>query len=331
MPLQFIDRFAGIGGFHSAISRVLPDAQCVLASDIDAKARSTYSTNYGVEPVGDIRAIPLDSTLPAFSLLCAGFPCQAFSAAGKKNAFDDPRGTLFFDILKIIDHASPTTMVFENVANLVTINKGSVFKTILGELTSRGYRVAHCILSPHQFGIPQSRQRIYIVASRDHDFDFSPLAARQSTPTLESILDTDIPASSYLDPSKYVLLPEVQVKRQARTGMKFCGYIRGELRKTGVRENTEHLSRVHKQTARIHSVEGTHPTLSASETSGRYHIYDGKGVRKLTVTECYRLMDYPDTFAKHPTKGVAYHQIGNSVCVKVIEEIIREMVRQRVL
>jgi DNA (cytosine-5)-methyltransferase 1 len=331
MPLQFIDLFAGIGGFHSAVSRVLPDAECVLASDIDAKAQETYEANYGVRPVGDIRDIPLDSTLPTFSFLCAGFPCQAFSAAGKKQAFDDPRGTLFFDILAIIDNAKPKTLLFENVANLVTINTGSVFNVILTELTNRGYHVSHCVLSPHQFGVPQSRNRVYIVASLDTQFDFSTLQSRNSQPSMTSILETDIPASSYLDPSKYVLLPESQVKRQARTGMRFCGYIRGELRKKGARENTEHLSRVHKQTARIHDARGTHPTLSASETSGRYHIYDGKGVRKLTVVECYRLMDYPDDFVRNPTKGTAYRHIGNSVCVKVIEEIIREMVRQGVL
>jgi DNA (cytosine-5)-methyltransferase 1 len=331
MALQFIDLFAGIGGFHQAISRVLPESECVLASDIDGNAQATYTSNYGLAPVGDIRKIPLDETLPSFSLLCAGFPCQAFSAAGKKHAFDDPRGTLFFDILKLIDKANPKTLMFENVANLVTINKGQVFETILKELTDRGYFVAHCILSPHQFGIPQSRDRVYIVASREKQFDFTNLKAAHTQSAISSILDSDVPASAYLDPSKYVLLPDNLVKRQPRTGMKFCGYIRGELRKAGVRENTEHLSRVHKQTARIHSVEGNHPTLSASETSGRYHIYDGKGVRKLTLSECYRLMDYPPTFVKHPTKGAAYRQIGNSVCVKVIEELIREMVKQDVL
>jgi DNA (cytosine-5)-methyltransferase 1 len=331
MPLQFIDLFAGIGGFHQAINRVIPDSECVLASDIDAHARATYTANYGVDPVGDIRGIPLDDTLPSFSLLCAGFPCQAFSAAGKQNAFDDPRGTLFFDIVKVIDHAKPTTLLFENVANLVSIQNGEVFRTILKELTDRGYHVTHQILSPHQFGIPQSRNRVYIVASLTTPFDFTSLAATTSTCSMASILDTTVPDSAYLDPSKYVLLPDSLVKRQTRTGMKFCGYIRGELRKTGVRDNTEHLSRVHKQTCRIHSLEGTHPTLSASETSGRYHIYDGTGIRKLTVNECYRLMDYPDTFKKNATKTTVYRQIGNSVCVKVVEEILKEMVRQGVL
>lgn len=330
MPLRFIDLFAGIGGFHQAIDRVIPGATCVLASDIDTKAQTTYEANYSNRPTGDVREIPLES-IPAFSLLCAGFPCQAFSAAGKKNAFDDPRGTLFFDILKIVDHSKPDTILLENVANLVTINEGSVFATILDALTTRGYSVSHHVLSPHQFGIPQSRDRVYIVASLTKTFDFAALASRSTACTMESILEKDLPESVYMDPSKYVLLPDTLAKTQPRTGMRFCGYIRGELRKQGVRENTEHLSRVHKQMSRIHSVVGNHPTLSASETSGRYHIYDGRGVRKLTLLECYRLMDYPDSFKKHATKGTAYRQIGNSVCVKVIEEILRELVKQGLL
>lgn len=331
MPLQFIDLFAGIGGFHQAIKRVIPESVCVLASDIDKHAQTSYESNYDIQPVGDIRDIPIDETLPTFSLICGGFPCQAFSAAGKMNAFDDPRGTLFFDIMKIVDYSKPKTLFLENVANLVTINKGKVFATILQELTSRGYHVSYQVLSPHQFGIPQSRERVYIVASLEKQFDFTTLAARRSTCKLSDILDKDIPESAYVDPAKYVLLPESLIKTQKKTGMRFCGYLHGELRKNGARENTEHLSRVHKQTARIHSVEGNHPTLSASETSGRYHIYDGKGVRKLTLNECYKLMDYPETFQKHGTKGTAYRQIGNSVCVKVIEEIIKEMVKQDVL
>lgn len=331
MPLHFIDLFAGIGGFHQAILRVLPDSVCVLSSDIDKNAQASYLANYGMKPVGDIRDIPIDDTLPKFSLICGGFPCQAFSAAGKKDAFDDPRGTLFFDIMKIVDHSKPKTLLLENVANLVTINKGVVFAAILDALTTRGYHVSHRVLSPHQFGIPQSRERVYIVASLEKPFDFTNLATRRSGCKLSDILDTDIPDSAYLEPSKYILLPDSVIKTQKKTGMRFCGYIHGELRKNGARENTEHLSRVHKQTARIHSVDGNHPTLSASETSGRYHIYDGKGVRKLTLNECYKLMDYPNTFIKHPTKGTAYKQIGNSVCVKVCEEILREMSTQGLL
>jgi DNA (cytosine-5)-methyltransferase 1 len=322
MPIKYIDLFCGIGGFHQAISRVFPDATCVLASDIDPAARSVYAANYGITPVGDICTHDVAS-IPPFDLLCGGFPCQAFSAAGKKNGFDDPRGTLFFDILRIVDHHTPSTLILENVANLCIIDEGRIFQTILHELTSRGYKVSHAVLTPHQFGIPQSRDRVYIVASKTQTFDFAPLVAASSDCTLRSILE---PATGeYMSPDKYVLLDPAHVKTQSKSGIRFCGYMKGELRKTGARPNTEHLSRSHKQTCRIHSVEGTQPTLAASETSGRYHIYDGTGVRKLTLNECYRLMDFPSTFQKHPTKGTAYKQIGNSVCVKVVEAIVTQM------
>jgi DNA (cytosine-5)-methyltransferase 1 len=326
--LQFVDLFCGIGGFHQAISRVFPTALCVMACDSDSAAQQVYTTNYGISPVGDIRELDAAS-VPACSLVCGGFPCQAFSAAGKKRGFEDPRGTLFFDILKIIDARQPTTIFLENVANLLSINKGESFAQIQGELTNRGYKVSHAVLSPHQFGIPQSRERVYIVASKRDRFVFEPLMSRTTQCSLRSILDTG--GHEYLDDAKYIMIDPKLVKTQPRSGLRFCGYIKGNLRKKGARENTEHLSRVHKQTCRIHHCDGTQPTLAASETSGRYHIYDGTGVRKLTLDECYRLMDFPTSFVKHANKGVAYKQIGNSVCVKVIEEIIREMLRQHIL
>ena len=326
--LRFIDLFAGIGGFHQALRRVIPSAECVLASDIDVAAQAAYEANYDLHPVGDIRTLEEDS-LPTFSLICGGFPCQAFSAAGKKQAFADPRGTLFFEILRLIDLRSPETLLLENVANLLTIEKGAIFALMRKELTSRGYHVSHAILSPHRFGVPQNRERVYIVASKTVEFSFEALLAQTSTCSLRSILDLE--ASEYLDPSTYVLLPAAQVKTQRKSGLRFCGYLKGSIRKTGVRENTEHLSRVHKQTMRIHSVDGTQPTLAASETSGRYHIYDGVGVRRLTLAECYRLMDFPSDFKLHSVKGTAYKQIGNSVCVRVVEAVLREMKRQGVL
>jgi DNA (cytosine-5)-methyltransferase 1 len=334
ISLNFIDLFCGIGGFHEALKRVIPSASCVMSSDIDQNARTSYEKNHGLVPRGDIKTIDLE-TIRSFDLLCGGFPCQAFSIAQwkDKKAFDDPRGTLFFEILRIIDHHHPRCILLENVSNLVKINKGEVLKTILNSLTTRGYKVSFQLLSPHQFGIPQNRERVYIVASTTSTFSFSMLGTRASSCKLQDILDTNVPEDHWLDPSVYTLLEDKDIKRQPKSGLKFCGYLNGTLRQKGARENTEHLSRVHKQLMRIYSTDGTHPTLAASETSGRYHIYDEhtQRVRRLTLNECYKLMDYPTTFQKHSSKGVAYKQIGNSVCVKVVEEIMREMVAQRIL
>lgn len=331
-PLKFIDLFCGIGGFHQALNAVVPNATCVLASDIDARAQTTYETNHKVKPVGDIKKIDIPK-IPSFQLLCGGFPCQAFSIAQwkDKKAFDDPRGTLFFEILKVIDHHKPKCILLENVANITKINKGLVFNTILNALTSRGYHVSYNLLSPHQFGIPQNRERVYIVAVLgEKKFEFKSLANKSSSVVLGDILDSDVPENHFIEADKYVILDQKHIKKQAKSGLMFCGYLKGELRKKGARENTEHLSRVHRQLMRIYSSKGTHPTLAASETSGRYHIYDEvkKRVRRLTLNECYTLMAYPASFKKHESKGVAYKQIGNSVCVKVVEEIMRELLKQ---
>jgi DNA (cytosine-5)-methyltransferase 1 len=332
---RFIDLFCGIGGFHNALTTVIPNSSCVLASDIDKNAQTTYETNYKLKPMGDIKEIDIDK-IPKFDLICGGFPCQAFSIAQwkDKKAFDDPRGTLFFEIIKVIDIHKPRCILLENVAHLININKGVVLQTILNSLKTRGYRVSYKLLSPHQFGIPQNRERVYIIATlSEKEFDFSPLAARSSTCKLADILDTDVPEDHYIDSSKYVILENAHIKKQTKSGLKFCGYIKGNLRKVGAKENTEHLSRVHRQVMRIYSSDGTHPTLAASETAGRYHIYEEgtKRVRRLTLNECYKLMAYPPGFVKHPNRGIAYKQIGNSVCVRVLEEIIKEMKLQEVM
>lgn len=333
--IKFIDLFCGIGGFHQAITNIIPTSSCVLASDIDEKARNTYETNHKLKPEGDIKKIDI-SKIPEFNLICGGFPCQAFSIAQwkDKKAFDDPRGTLFFEILKIIDVHKPKCILLENVSHLTKINKGVVLQTMLNSLKTRGYKVSYQLLSPHQFGIPQNRERVYIVATAsDKEFNFKTLSEKKTICKMEDILDTSVSEDHYIDPSKYVILNKTQIKTQPKSGLKFCGYLKGELRKVGAKENTEHLSRVHKQLMRIYSSDGTHPTLAASETSGRYHIYEEstKRVRRLTLNECYKLMAYPSTFTKNTNKGVAYKQIGNSVCVRVIEEIIKEMLIQEVM
>lgn len=332
--VKFIDLFCGIGGFHQAISTVIPDSSCILASDIDSKVRTTYEINYNMKPFGDIKDIDINK-IPPFDLLCAGFPCQAFSIAQwkDKKAFDDPRGTLFFEILKIIDVHNPKCILLENVANLTKINKGEVFKTLVNSLENRGYKVSYQLLSPHQFGIPQNRERVYIVATTINKFDFKKLSLNKSLCKIEDILDCDVPEEYYIDSSKYIILDNSLIKKQSKSGLKFCGYLKGELRKVGAKENTEHLSRVHRQVMRIYSTNGTHPTLAASESTGRYYIYEefSKRVRKLTLNECYKLMAYPSSFIKNQNKGVAYKHIGNSVCVRVVEEILKEMIIQDVL
>ncbi len=159
---KFIDLFAGVGGFHQAATQL--GGECVFASEIDKFAIETYKENYGIDSAHDITRVD-EKDIPAHDLLCAGFPCQAFSKAGKQNGLDDTRGTLFFDIQRILKHHKTKYIVLENVRNLVSHDNGRTWKIIQKNLRKLGYRLTEkpLILSPHQFGIPQLRERVYIL------------------------------------------------------------------------------------------------------------------------------------------------------------------------
>jgi len=163
-PFAFIDLFAGLGGFHLAASRL--GGRCVFASEINPALRTTYERNFGLKPAGDIRLVEA-AAIPAHDLLCAGFPCQPFSKAGAQGGLEDgDRGQVFFEVLRLIDTHHPNFVLFENVANFVRHDKGNTYQRIRGELDARGYTVDYRQYSPHQFGIPQIRERIYMAGSR---------------------------------------------------------------------------------------------------------------------------------------------------------------------
>lgn len=195
---KFIDLFCGIGGFHQAMASL--GGECVFASDIDADCRKTYRANYGVEARGDITEIDARD-IPAHDVLCAGFPCQAFSKAGKRLGFaDETKGTLFFDVCRILEHHRPRYALLENVRNLASHDHGNTWSVIHARLTAIGYHVLPkpVIFSPHYVGIPQHRERVYIMCVRS---DVSQLPefwfdnARLPVCDIESIMldDADIP------------------------------------------------------------------------------------------------------------------------------------------
>ncbi len=162
----FIDLFCGIGGFHQAMTDL--GGKCLFASDIDADCRKTYARNYGLEPQGDITKIEAKD-IPAHDVLCAGFPCQAFSKAGKRLGFaDETKGTLFFDILRILNYHHPKYALLENVRNLASHDHGNTWKVIHDSLDEAGYNVIDepVIFSPHYIGIPQHRERVFIMCVR---------------------------------------------------------------------------------------------------------------------------------------------------------------------
>jgi len=159
--LKFIDLFSGLGGFHVAMRDF--NGECVLACDIDEKVNSVYKENFGIQPFLDIKDIDA-KLIPEHDILFAGFPCQPFSKGGAQKGFDDIRGTLFFEIVRILNEKKPKYVLLENVSNLVSHDQGRTYKIILRTLVSLGYSVPQkpIILSPHLFGIPVLRPRVYI-------------------------------------------------------------------------------------------------------------------------------------------------------------------------
>ena len=191
---KFIDLFCGIGGFHQAMSDL--GGTCVFASDIDADCRKTYELNYGMKPEGDITKIDAKD-IPAHDVLCAGFPCQAFSKAGKRLGFEDEtKGTLFFDVCRILDFHKPKYALLENVRNLASHDHGNTWKVIRDSLDKIGYNLLPepVIFSPHILGIPQHRERVYIMCVRKDVGQINPFlydTEKVQPCSIETILQSD--------------------------------------------------------------------------------------------------------------------------------------------
>ncbi len=183
----FIDLFCGIGGFHQALSQL--GGTCVFASDIDKECRKVYKENYGIDPVGDITAVDAHA-VPDHDMLVGGFPCQAYSNAGHKLVFEDKRGRLFDEIVRIAQLKQPKFLLLENVKHIKKVDGGKMYQYIYEKLTEIGYSVQDVELSPHQFGIPQLRPRVFFICTRNDlpfiKYDFIPV------PTIHSIFEEKV-------------------------------------------------------------------------------------------------------------------------------------------
>lgn len=316
---KFIDLFAGIGGFRLALEKL--GGKCVFSAEINPHACDMYEFNYGDNPLNDITKLnPKD--VPDFDILCAGFPCQAFSIAGRQKGFEEARGTLFFDICRILNEKKPKVVFLENVKHLKNHNKGETLKVITELLENLGYKVAYKVLNAKNFGVAQNRERIIIVACLDKTFNFDLLPSNKKNVSLNDILETN---TEYLDKG-YTLLSNTS--QQKESGLIFAGYLNKTTRK-GVKENSLHLSRVHRQPNRIYSAKGTHPTLSSQEKAGRYYILLNNGkVRKLTIKECYKLMGFPSSFKLIGSNSQLHERIGNSVCVPMMHAVGHQIIEQ---
>ena len=320
--VKFIDLFCGIGGIRLGMES--QGFKCVMSSDINSECQRTYEENFGEMPLGDITQIDAKD-IPAHDILCAGFPCQPFSISGKQKGFEDTRGTLFFEICRIIVEKKPKVVFLENVKHLVHHDHGKTLEVILNKLEDLGYTVNWKVLNGADFGVPQNRERIIIVGSLKGKFDFDSVKTKPRGRLID-YLDQE-GEFEYLKPEEYTLLEDT--KQQPGSGLIFAGYRNKSIRKVGVRPGTEHLSRVHKQPNRIYSVYGIHPTLPSQETSGRYFILtEDNRVRKLTLNECWRIMGFPEEYKKISATGEQYKQLGNSVCVPMIAAVAKEINKQ---
>jgi DNA (cytosine-5)-methyltransferase 1 len=307
----FIDLFAGIGGFRIALESLGLD--CVFSSEWDKYAQKTYYENFGENPAGDITKID-EKDIPSHDILCAGFPCQAFSISGKQKGFEDTRGTLFFDIARIAKYHRPKVLFLENVKNFERHNDGNTLKTVLRVLDELGYFTFYKILNASLYGVPTSRERIYFVCFRKDlgvpNFSFP-------EPTLDKIYLKDI-LERNIDFSEYEI-------RRKDIKLTKKGEQRPSLRplQIGTMNNGG-------QGERIYSIQGHAITLSAygggaAAKTGAYLI-DGK-VRKLTPRECARLMGFPDDFKIPASRSQAYKQFGNSVAVPVLMKITKQILK----
>lgn len=186
--MRFVDLYAGLGGFHLALKRL--GHECAFACEIDKELRDTYKLNFGLEPAGDIRSVSLDD-IPKHKILCAGFPCQPFSKAGSQQGFDCPKwGDLFDWTLKVIEKRKPEYLILENVPNLEKHDEGKTLLAIKTRLEQLGYKIRSERLSPHDFGVPQIRERLFIVGRRGslHNFRWPP-AYKEPAPSIVSFIE----------------------------------------------------------------------------------------------------------------------------------------------
>jgi DNA (cytosine-5)-methyltransferase 1 len=318
---KFIDLFAGIGGFRIAMQNL--GGKCVFTSEWDKEAQRTYKANFGEVPFGDITKPYVKNYIPDnFDILCAGFPCQAFSIAGKRGGFDDTRGTLFFDVAEIIKKHQPKAIFLENVKGLRSHDKGQTLATILNVLRNDlGYFVPDPqIINAKEFGVPQNRERIYIVGFRKDtgvkDFDYP-------NPTNNSVKFADIKEKKVV-PTKYYLSTQyVQtlVNHKARHEGKGNGFGYEIISDDGI-ANAIVVGGMGRERNLVldYRIKDYTPTTHIKGEVNR------QGIRKMTPREWARLQGFPDNYIIPVADASAYKQFGNSVAVPAIQATANQII-----
>jgi DNA (cytosine-5)-methyltransferase 1 len=311
---KFIDLFAGIGGFRIAMQNL--GGKCVFTSEWDKDAQKTYRANFGEVPFGDITKPHIKSYIPKeFDILCAGFPCQAFSIAGKRGGFDDTRGTLFFDVAEIIKKHKPKAIFLENVKGLRSHDKGQTLATILNVLRNDlGYFVPEPqVINAKEFGVPQNRERIYIVGFRNDteitEFEY-PKSINKKVKFADIKEKKVVPTKYYLS-TQYV---QTLVNHKARHEGKGNGFGYEIIDDNGI-ANSIVVGGMGRERNLVldHRITDYTPTTHIKGTVNR------EGIRKMTPREWARLQGFPDKYIIPVADASAYKQFGNSVAVPAIQ------------
>lgn len=311
---KFIDLFAGIGGFRMALQNL--GGKCVFTSEWDENAKKTYRANFGETPFGDITKESIKAYIPDdFDILCGGFPCQAFSIAGKRGGFDDTRGTLFFDVAEIIKKHQPKAIFLENVKGLRSHDKGKTLETILNVLRNDlGYYIPEPqIINAKNFGVPQNRERIYIVGFRK-DLNISGFEYPEpfeDNPTFESVKEKQVPPTKYYLSTQYL---QTLVNHKARHESKGNGFGYAIIPDDGITNAI-----VVGGMGRERNLVIDHRIVDYKPSTHIKGVVNREGIRKMTPREWARLQGFPDNYIIPVADASAYKQFGNSVAVPAIQ------------
>jgi DNA (cytosine-5)-methyltransferase 1 len=302
-PIRFVDLFAGIGGFRYAIQNVgqklAVPVECVFSSEIDKECQKAYQENFGEIPKGDITQIPAES-IAVHEVLLAGFPCQPFSIIGNRKGFEDTRGTLFFEIARILDAKKPSTFILENVKLLVAHDKGKTIQRIMDTLKELGYHTTYKVLNAFDFGLPQKRERVFIVGFRQALLFNWPDEQIPMKP-LREILEKNVPKQYYA--SKHIRQKRLNKQRQ----------------KWPTKEPTTIW---HENKAGHISV---YPYSCALRAGASYNYLLVNGERRLTSREMLRLQGFPESFKMVCSYTQTRKQAGNSLPVPVAQAVIEQV------
>ena len=345
--MKYFDTFTGIGGFTLAIENNIKGAECVGFSEIDKYASSIYQKHYpNHKNYGDITKINTEE-LPDFDLLVGGFPCQAFSIAGKRKGFEDTRGTMFFELARILRDKQPRLFVFENVKGLLSHDKGNTFKTIISTIDELGYDCQWQVLNSKNFGVPQNRERVFIVGHlrgtprpkvfpiRQND--------KENTESRQVCTSATVSTRTGSTAGGQQFIKQVGTRKDSNSGTQpyqqdrvydtsgISPALQQALPEGGHKiKITETISQPfirNPYNGKQSEVEtGTLGTSCGSSTGKTaQHLYKDSTIRRLTPVECERLQGFPDNWTEGISDTQRYKCCGNAVTVNVVEEIIKKL------